>query len=294
MAAGMDEFLAKPFQQDQLIDALERCQPTPLEHRASSTVAPAAPPGDRTLSILVVEDNETNQRVTRLMLRRLGHRCTIAGNGQEALEAMSAADFDLVLMDCHMPVLDGYEATQRMRQTPRGRAVPIIALTAQGSAGARERCLEVGMDGYLLKPISSETLAEELERVLERRIGERTPCAGAEEPSGPGPGPMFEQLESVYGDDPALAAELIALFHADARRLLDGIDAAQRASDLATVARLGHELCGSSGSVGATQVSTLARELERAARALDSQAVARGITELRHAMDEIRRTSAGR
>lgn len=124
---------------------------------------PAAPdPRREGIRVLVVEDNPVNRRVAELQLQRLGYHVTTAEDGESALEKLAQERFDAVLMDCQMPILDGYEATRRIRRM--GNEVPIIALTAHAFAGERERCLTTGMDDYLSKPLDLTTLAATLDR----------------------------------------------------------------------------------------------------------------------------------
>jgi CheY-like chemotaxis protein len=120
-----------------------------------SPVAPAA-----TLRILIAEDNPVNQRVASRMLQQAGHTVEIASNGRDAVERFSTGAFDMILMDVHMPLLDGFEATARIREIERSRGsrIPVIALTASAMTGDRERCLQAGMDGYLSKPVSRDAL----------------------------------------------------------------------------------------------------------------------------------------
>lgn len=129
-----------------------------------------APPGSP-LRILVVEDNAVNQRVAMAMLNKLGHRVDTARNGLEAVEKWTAGGYDLVLMDCQMPVMDGYEATQqiRLREGARKRT-PIVALTAHSFTADREKCMACGMDDYLTKPVHLEELEAALARHRPRAI----------------------------------------------------------------------------------------------------------------------------
>jgi signal transduction histidine kinase/ActR/RegA family two-component response regulator len=121
------------------------------------------------LSVLVVEDNAVNLAIIDAMLRQLGHRITVAGNGREALEVLAKVDFDLVLMDCNMPEMDGLEATRRLRaHGVRNARVPIVALTANAMDGDRERCLASGMDDFVSKPVTIATLRAAIERVRDR------------------------------------------------------------------------------------------------------------------------------
>ena len=137
----------------------------PASAAAVTPAAAAIPPAGAGLRVLVAEDNEVNQRVVSRMLERLGHQVQVAVNGREAFERAKAATFDIVLMDCQMPEMDGFEATARIRAalTNAGRPrMPILALTANASDADRQRCLDAGMDAHLSKPIKLERLAEAL------------------------------------------------------------------------------------------------------------------------------------
>lgn len=137
-----------------------------LEPATPAAPAPAATPVTvRALRVLLAEDNPVNQRMAERMLQRLGHTVQVAPDGAAAVAAVLDGPFDLVLMDCQMPVLDGYEATRAIRDLTgeRGR-VPVIALTANALSGDREKCLDAGMDDYLPKPFRIEELAAMLAR----------------------------------------------------------------------------------------------------------------------------------
>ena len=119
------------------------------------------------LRVLLAEDNLVNQHVALAVLKKLGIRAELAANGREAVEAVQAGAFDLVLMDCQMPELDGFQATRRIRELEgEARRVPILAMTANAMQGDRERCLESGMDDYLAKPITLDGLKNALRRWL--------------------------------------------------------------------------------------------------------------------------------
>jgi len=119
--------------------------------------------------LLVVDDNVTNQAVARMILKKLGFSCDVANNGAEAIKVIQQHSWDLVFMDCQMPVMDGYEATRQIRNGNAGnenKHVPIIAMTAQAMKGDREVCLNAGMDDYLMKPVKPEKLNQIIEKWL--------------------------------------------------------------------------------------------------------------------------------
>ena len=125
----------------------------------------------RSLRILLAEDNPTNQKFAVRVIEKAGHSVVVANNGREAVEALEATAYDVVLMDVHMPEMDGYDATSaiRDRETQNGgdARTPIIAMTANAMKGDREKCLDVGMDGYVSKPVKRQTLFAEIDRVLQ-------------------------------------------------------------------------------------------------------------------------------
>ena len=258
----------------------------------------------RQARILVVEDNQTNQWVARHVLERLGHRVEVAADGARALGILATRPFDLVLMDCQMPGLDGYETTRRIRSGKHQADVPIIAMTAYAMMGDRERCLAAGMDDYLSKPIDrkllTSVLGHWLRSVVGRDEGEETAsaspaegeAASADEATAPrDDGAVDTGIFSELEADPQAALELLDLFAADARTLISEVRDELAAKNLEAIRARIHSLKGSSGSVGATALShhcadllrdptlesfsegldSLEHELRRALTALDHQ-----------------------
>lgn len=180
--AGVRESLPKPVKQSQLYEALQRILGLAPGAAAKPAEEPSeAPPNfayAANARILLVDDVVINQRVAAKLLSRLGLRCEMAGNGREAVDMHVAAPYDLILMDCQMPELDGFEATRIIRRREIvGPHVPIIAMTAMALAEDRERCRQAGMDGYVAKPVTLDTLA--------RALAEHLPAPG---PAGSGTG----------------------------------------------------------------------------------------------------------
>jgi two-component system sensor histidine kinase/response regulator len=162
-----DVLLAKPLSltglRDAVLDALQKSSATPAAPLAAVS---RERPASRSLGrVLVVEDNPVNQLVAEGMLGRLGYQVSLAGDGRSALAQVSTERFDIVLMDCQMPGMDGFEATRCIRTAERGeRHIPIIGLTAHASAEAREACLKAGMDDFISKPYTLDELGAALTR----------------------------------------------------------------------------------------------------------------------------------
>jgi CheY-like chemotaxis protein len=181
--AGFAARLHRPLTQSRLLDAIASATVSPAMVAAVKSTSMEQPRRLREgLHLLVAEDNEMNQFVTRETLRRFGCDCEIVADGALAVEAVQARHFDIVLMDCQMPGMDGLEATARIRLheaavgSPR---IPIIALTAEAIQGDREKCLAAGMDGYVSKPINADDLFKAIESLAVRKTAARRQSAAA-------------------------------------------------------------------------------------------------------------------
>ena len=191
----------------------------PRPSRASPSPLAAVAHARRRFRCLLAEDNPTNQAVALNMLRRRGYRVEVVGNGAEAVERLRREPYAAVLMDCQMPVLDGYAATAEIRDLEGGaRRTPIIAMTAHAMEGDRERCLAAGMDDYLSKPLRAETLDEVLKTWLE----------------APGPavmdrGYLASLAKDIGGED--VVAEICDLFLSDIDPRVDELRRAAESGD---------------------------------------------------------------
>jgi CheY-like chemotaxis protein len=166
--AGIAQFLSKPVRKRLLLDCLLKVLGVEDRTREDTgepeETLPAARPG-HTARVLVVEDNMVNQKVALLLLRRMGYFGEAVSNGRDALDAMNRTAYDMILMDCQMPEMDGYEATREIRRLENGaRHIPIVAMTASAMEGDAEKCLAAGMDDYIAKPVDSRTLTAALAR----------------------------------------------------------------------------------------------------------------------------------
>jgi signal transduction histidine kinase/CheY-like chemotaxis protein len=238
----------------------------------------------RRLRVLVAEDNVVNQKVATLILQRLGQQPQVVSNGEEALEAVQRERFDVVLMDVQMPVLDGLEATRRIRASvPADQQPRIVAMTANALVEDREACLAAGMDDHLSKPVRTEELAAALMRV-EGSL--RTEAPAAAEPSLDAVDPsVLEALTSRLGDrGPAFRTSLVQTWRDEATGRLAELDAAVPAGDLDAVARVAHTLKSSSAALGAMPLSAVCEEVELGLRAGNARDLAADATALREAV----------
>jgi CheY-like chemotaxis protein len=223
--------------------------------------------------LLLVEDNEINQELALELLRSAGAEVAVATNGQEALDMLSRdTRFDGVLMDCQMPVMDGYEATRRIRDELGLQALPIIAMTANAMAGDRERALATGMNDYIAKPVDVDAMFATIARWIRPRAADaaaartaQRPASGAALPPLPGIDVRAGLATTMHNE--ALYLSLLKKFHAAHLNFAETFQAARNAIDPAAVEHLAHTLKGVAGNIGARGVQEAAGELERACRA---------------------------
>ena len=291
---GLGYRLAKPFSAEDLLAVLrmaqggerEAAEPppfelAPVELRSSVGIEQPA----RVLEVLVVEDNPVNQTVAKRMLEHVGHSVTVANNGEEALEAIDARHFDVVLMDVQMPVMGGIEATQAIRAREARRSwvlegdwkpVPIIAMTAHAMEGDRERCLAAGMDDYVSKPVHPEALFAAIERALGP--------AGGEEPAGDitllelDPADRrriacLDEARAMFEGEDGVVEQLVEVFLRELPRTVADLHKGAADMDFARLRELGHMIKGSVGVFSAQRAVDAARRLEDLAAAGDPRAL---------------------
>ncbi len=243
--------------------------------------------------LLVVEDNEINQTVALGILKRLGFTVDLAADGVEALEKVGDHPYQAILMDCHMPRMDGYTATTELRRRPDVGHIPIIAMTANAMKEDRERCLDIGMDDYLSKPIRAHDVDATLARWIDRTHEPRPAVAPPIAPSAAAPLPrprassVHERLEELSGDR---SPEEVELVHRIARSFLDRapgiveeLDAALVAQDCELGQRFAHSLKGAAANLGAEQLAQVCQQIERLAEqghAEQAQAARKGLEDV--------------
>ncbi|MFN4163351.1 MAG: ATP-binding protein [Ferrovibrio sp.] len=250
--------------------------------------------------ILVAEDNPTNRLVIEQMLARMGYACEIGDHGAAALALYARGGHGLLLTDFHMPEMDGFELTARIRALEAdGRPrLPIIALTADALTGTEQQCLEAGMDGYLSKPVNSRALAAMLETWLPRALPLRRPAdamTAAEQPPAAARRLSWDrdifdpsQLHESFGGFNDLARQLLRDFVADAGQRVAAITEAVRGGDPQVVRPLAHALKGGAYSVGAKRLGTIASDLQDACDEADTAMMTLMAEMLGPTLDELR------
>jgi signal transduction histidine kinase/CheY-like chemotaxis protein/HPt (histidine-containing phosphotransfer) domain-containing protein len=308
-AAGADMILTKPLRHRELASALDR-----LAGRGSIETSVVLAQEENIdcmgARVLLAEDNAVNQEIARSMLETAGCDVTLADNGRLAVEQWRAQAFDLVLMDCQMPELDGLEATAAIRtaEAGTGKRVRIVALTANAMEGDRNRCLAAGMDDYLSKPFRRHELTAVLRRWIDparkaRDAGDAAvqlseppappaPAAAGHECSGPPTAPAFEAavlqaaLPAGTGLDSPLAVRLIRLFVDESAKQLARIEDAAGTRDHRALAGAAHVLKSSSAMVGACAIAAIAQRLEMMANAGQIEALSADAARLRVARED--------
>ena len=286
-------YISKPVHLTELLTTLMQAlfPETANETTASGRSLPAVPFNETAAAapharLLLVEDNPVNQKVAVRILENAGYSVDAVGDGREALEALAQSPYDLVLMDVQMPVMDGFEATRRIRLgESAGRRIPVIAMTAHALKGYRERCYEAGMDDYVSKPIETQTLLETVRRwTADTRRAPAAPPGGNIDDSAVFD---FRRLEGIVGGDMGFAAELLGVFIHDTREHLQQAVVALAGEQFEQVARHAHAVKGAAGNIGALAVHREARLLERAANVSDLAAARRRQRALDDALGEM-------
>jgi signal transduction histidine kinase/DNA-binding response OmpR family regulator len=292
---GVEAYMTKPIKRAELLNAIMTAIDASPSEEARSTAATRRSVGlcQRPLRLLLTEDNLVNQKLAVRLLEKRGHSVAIAGNGREALEALARERFDVVLMDVQMPEMDGFEATQitRAKEQDSGGHVPIVAMTAHAMKGDRERCLDVGMDSYVSKPLQPTELFEAVESLA---------AAPTEQSATEQEHPPTEQLATdepvvdegaaldSVGGDRALLQEIIGLFFDESPKWLCDIRKAVSSRDAETLQRAAHTLKGAVSNFGAAQVREIAQRLENMGHDGDLNGADEALGELEQALDQFR------
>ncbi len=273
---GFSAYLTKPVRTRELLDCLNRALSREAEdwHMHSQPIITrgtlVANEVKRMYSgrVLLVEDNAINQRVARRFLERLGCEVQVVGDGKQAVEAFERNTYGFILMDMQMPVMDGLEATQRIRQIEgdAGRT-PIVALTANAMMGTLERCLEAGMDDYLTKPLDISRLQDVLDRFMGAVSSSDNEPTVVVALSRALDESLKQRLHEIAGDDEEFAAELVSAFIMGGEEAILELRAAAHRQDLDQLARAAHKLKGAANNMHVDRLGLLTADVETRARA---------------------------
>ena len=294
---GFDGYASKPLKQGELgacLASLLGYGPPP----ARSGAQPNPPPGSRAqhaqIRLLVVEDNKVNQEVALGIIENLGYRADVVENGYSALRALAEQDYDLVLMDCQLPEMDGYEASRLIRRpgtAVRNHNIPIIAATANAMAGDREMCLAAGMNGYTAKPLRPDAL----DQLIREWTGGMT--AAADRASAASSGPTSDAAAAAFhGEDlvarlmgnEELAQRIVRGFVDDMPGQIARLAQAVRDLDGNAVRLAAHSIKGAAANVGGQEVREAAWKLEQEGRAGDLRAAVAALPELTASFERVR------
>ena len=271
--------------------------PTAIASAASTADAAARP--SQSVRVLLAEDNIVNQEIALAMLDGTEYGITVAENGLEALKAIETVDFDVVLMDCQMPEMDGFEASteQRRREaethSPR---LPIIGLTANAGSGSRENCLNAGMDDYVSKPFRRDVLLAALAKWTQSVPADRESPQKAEAPAtelaDPEAAPLDVEALQALRDlqrpgRPDVLTRVIDLFVSDAPRLVAAMVGAAASNDAEALRHAAHTLKSTSANVGAVSLSANCREIEQLARVADVAAAKTRVDNAKKELDRV-------
>ncbi len=268
-AMGIEGHIVKPIKQARLHDALgalfERRmpstradEPAPPKAAAQGT-GPALP-----LRILLTEDNPVNQKVTLLQLRNLGYEADLAKDGAEAIRMLRNSPYDVILMDCQMPVMDGLAATREIRRS-YPHPVRIIAMTANAMQEDRERCLDAGMDAFLSKPVRAADLGQVLQSCKPLGVA-CTPAPAADSPDTVDAPVNLERLLEITGHDAEMFHQIVHEYLDQAGEILSALVLAIEDRDASELRELAHKLCGSSDACGMQAIVPSLRRLEQLGR----------------------------
>jgi PAS domain S-box-containing protein len=274
--AGIEASLTKPIKQSLLFDSIASVVlgsqllndkiEAAREVAAENAAAPMSAP--KNTHILVAEDNPVNQKVALRHLQKLGYQADAVANGLEVLKALELIPYDLILMDCQMPEMDGFEATAEVRRREGNtRHTPIIAMTANALKGDRERCLEAGMDDYISKPVRTEELAALLQKWSGEIASQNVTPELEPDLSGVIDAEKLSELDELSGEgEPSIIIEMVNLFLGDAHVRLAQMREAVEQQDPRQLERVAHAIKGSASNFGAQHFVKLCLQLEEQGR----------------------------
>jgi len=297
---GFASLLTKPVNMSHLFDCIvsalnvDGAVPEPV---SAHNILMVEEPRFSGLRVLLAEDNAVNQKVACMHLQKLGCQVETVGDGEQACRALATDAFDIVFMDCQMPVMDGFAAAGKIRESEKrtGKHQLIVAMTANAMKGDRDICLAAGMDDYMTKPVSLEKIAAMIERW----------SAG---PDHGGEGSLQEndenktgviqinlnQMRDLFGDDDEAISEILEMFYDSMKRIVvDHMAGALRDRDGEAMYALAHELKGAAANIGGENIAAVCLEIESLSKEQGWDAIRLHLESLKSVLDDVAQLVAG-
>jgi two-component system, sensor histidine kinase and response regulator len=295
---GISDYLIKPIKQSELFDAIVQAMGITSAEDSLNTTTNAPLKHVRSLHVLLAEDSVVNQRLAIALLEKWGHRVEVASNGRQAVEKWSNNSFDVILMDIQMPEMDGHEATRTIRHLEKstGQPTPIIAMTAHALKGDEERCLAVGMDAYISKPIRAPLLFDKLNSICEATTSDAVLDDSTGEVTAPPDVTISIQATGVIdwnaaldvvGGDAELLREILQAILQECPAQFLSLEQSVAAQDAVTARRAAHTILGNLRALQVEQAMEVAGQVEELARGGQFTEIAPAIAELRSAVDHV-------
>ncbi|MFO8061523.1 MAG: PAS domain S-box protein [bacterium] len=277
ISSVIDDYITKPIKKEKLLSKILKLvnKAQNIKSITDNTTVPVCDTMNA-YRILLVEDNITNQKVASMILKNMGHKVDVAANGAEALESFKSISYDLILMDVQMPVMDGYEASRRIRET--GSNVPILAMTADVLKGTREKCINSGMNDYISKPVNPDTVSGMISKWMERKDND-----GDQKEALSGNGKHQFDIDSLaesIGGSMDIALSIMEEFIVETEESINEIRSGLNDRDTGRIRAASHKIKGSAATVGAQDIHDITRRMQEWAESSSISKIDASIGEL--------------
>lgn len=295
MENNLRGYLTKPVRKNDLIECISMLvsddAKMPNEEKAVITKHTIKEKHmNENIKILLAEDNPINQKLTIKMINKAGYFCDLAQNGQEAVNAFSENCYDMIFMDCQMPLMDGYEATEKIRNIEKEKnigQIPIIALTANAMHGVMKDCRKVGMNDYLAKPMNYESLIEKIKKHSKSNVSKSCLIRKQTEISSSAKDDIIASIVNDLGLEEPDAAEILGSFIVDTNQMIKDIDKTFEKKDYKALSQIAHSIKGASGNLRLNNIFELTKKMEEKVKNKELTELPTMIAQLKELIDNI-------
>lgn len=288
-------YLTKPVRKNDLIECIsmlvsEDKRPTLSEKTIITKHTIKEKHLNENIKILLVEDNQINQKLITKMINKAGFFCDLAQNGKEAIEAFESNPYNLIFMDCQMPVMDGYQATSQIRKIEKEKElkeIPIIALTANAMHNDVKNCKKIGMNDYLAKPINYELLIEKIKKYADAKIKKEARVVKQEKINTASKSQIIQAIVKDLGIDESDAKEIFNGFLLDAKNMIKEMEISLEDKEIAQVTELAHSIKGASGNLRVKDVFELTQKIEKLSKEKKVSEIPALIKEVKEILNEL-------